>query len=81
MTEYPMTEEEFIKRITELFMGEFKQIPDKDKEEYLKSDDVQEFMRELYIGTCNKYDIKGLTDAFSDEMLSQYPVYNLQVYF
>ena len=81
MTDYPMTENEFNKRVCELFMGEFKQIPDKDKIDYLNSKDTQNFIKELYQGTCNHYDIRGWKDAFTDEYLMNYAVNNLSLYF
>ena len=79
--DYPMAEEEFIKRVSELFIESFKQISDKEKEDYLKSEDIQKFMKDLYYSACGDYELDGKLDAFSDEMLSQYPVHNLELYF
>ena len=81
MTDYPMTEEEFIKRVSELFMDYLNKTSNNVKEEYLNSEDTQDFMKDLYEGVCGDYEIDGKKDAFSDEMLLQYPVHNLILYF
>ena len=79
--EYPMTESEFIKRVSELFMETVINFPQDEKKKYIKSEEIIQFMKELYKGMCGRYDYDGWDDAFTDEMLLSVPVHNLELYF
>lgn len=88
---YPMTYEEYEKRVIELFLEPGTYTATKEEklefiyDELLKND--PDFIRNQYNSDCKSYDNPekyGIVDPkyiFSDEMLKSIPVYNLELLF
>lgn len=88
---YPMTYEEYEKRVIELFLEPRTYTATKKEklefiyDELLKND--PDFIRNLYEEDCANYDdpeMLGIVDPeyiFSDERLDAIPVYNLELLF
>lgn len=88
---YPMTYEEYEKRVIELFLEPGTYTATKEEklefiyDELLKND--PDFIRNLYRQDCHHYDcpekygVVNPENIFSDEVLSAIPVYNFELLF